>query len=95
MSQRIYVILGGPLDGKAFRPSSGRIPTLYIDLDPYGDHISSDPHYRYEVVQVHRPREPLMVPRWVLVHASVPRDEILWRTFMATMRAFCLEVLNP
>lgn len=82
------------MDGKAFRPVSSKIPTMYIDLDTYGDELGSDTEYLYEVVRTPRPKDPLMIPKWVLVHPSVPRDEILWWTFMATMRAFALEVMN-
>lgn len=88
--QRIFLILGGPMDGKAYRPHR-TIRGTQVNLNfPNG----FDRDLVYEVVRVPRPREPLMVPMWVLVHPTVPRDEVLWRTFMGVMRSFCLEVLG-
>lgn len=90
MLQRIYLIVGGPLDGQAFRPEGGRIYGELIRLGPRtarGDCV-------YRVVRLPRPAEPIMVPLWVLVHPDVPAGTVLWEVFMGTMRAWAAEVLR-
>lgn len=89
--QRIFLILGGPMDGKAYRPHPA-IRGTQVNLNRTPEEFNGD--LIYEVVRVPKPREPLMIPMWVLVHRTVPRDEVLWRTFMGVMRSFCLEVLG-
>lgn len=82
-TQRIYLILGGPLDGHAFRPADARLRVgQWVELE------GED----YEVARVPQPREPLMVPRYVLVHWSdAGKDCLLWRAFLHTMRAYAAE----
>lgn len=88
--QRIYLIVGGPLDGQAFRPEGGRFPGEGVRLGP---HTLRD-EYVYRIVRTRRPAEPIVLPIWALVHDSVPRNEITWQIFMGTMRAWAAEILR-
>ena len=88
--QRTYLIVGGPLDGQAFRPEGGRFPGEWVRLGP---HTLRD-EYVYRIVRTRRPAEPIMLPIWALVHDSVPRNEVTWQIFMGTMRAWAAEILR-
>lgn len=92
MPQHIYLIIGGPQDGKAYHPRTGRIDGNWINLNPSPYEMNGD--FIYDVVRGLSPAEPLMVPCWVLVHRTIPRQELLWRVFMSPMRAFAKEVLG-
>lgn len=83
--QRIYLIVGGPLDGHAFRPTDGR-PVEGQILELEGED--------YVVARVPAPRHPLMLPRWVLVHWTMLGCDLLWQAFVRTMRAYAAEVLR-
>lgn len=83
-AQRIYIIVGGTLDGHAFRPECGRIDGTWLELE---DEL-------YRVARVPETRDRLMVPRRALVHPSIPERDVLWRVFMGTMRAWAAEVLR-
>lgn len=81
--QRIYLIVGGPLDGHAFTPRDVRLRVgQWVELQ------GED----YTVTRVPPSRDNLMVPRSVLVHWSdMGRGDLLWRTFLHTMRAYAAE----
>ena len=81
---RIYLIVGGKLDGHAFRPEGGRIDGTWLELD---DEL-------YCVATVPETRDSLMVPRQALVHPSIPERDVLWRVFMGILRAWTAEVLR-
>lgn len=82
-TQRIYLIVGGPLDGHVFRPTNARLLVgQWVELE------GED----YAVTRVPPSRDNLMVPRAVLVHWSdMGRGDLLWRAFLHTMRAYATE----
>jgi len=83
--QRIFLVIGGPHDGMAFRPIDG-VPREGQVLELEG--------HDYAVTRVPRTRDNLMVSRWVLLHGSMAECDVVWQAFMATMRAWAAEVLR-
>lgn len=84
-ARRIFLILGGPHDGMAFRP---------IDEAPCEGQALQLEGQDYVVTRVPCTRDRLMVPRLVLLHSSTAEGDIVWRAFMAVMRAWAAEVLQ-
>lgn len=77
--QQIFLIVGGPLDGHAFRP---------VGVGQWVELEGED----YAVTRVPVSRDNLMVPRSVLVHWSdMGCSDLLWRTFLHTMKAYAAE----
>lgn len=83
--QRIFMIVGGPLDGHAFRPTDG-YPLEGQVLELEGDD--------YVVRRVPPTRDRLMLPRWVLVHWTMLDCDLVWQAFVRTMRAYAAEALR-
>ncbi|UXX42049.1 hypothetical protein [Pseudomonas phage phiH2] len=81
--QQIFLIVGGPLDGHAFRPVGVQLGVgQWVELE------GED----YAVTRVPASRDNLMVPRSVLVHWSdMGCSDLLWRTFLHTMKAYAAE----
>ena len=83
--QQIFLVIGGPHNGRAFRPTDGYpLEGQVLELEGHG----------YAVTRVPRTRDNLMVPRWVLLHGSMAECDVVWLAFMATMRAWAAEVLR-
>ena len=83
--QRIFLFIGGPHNGMAFRPIDG-VPREGQVLELEG--------HDYAVRRVPRTRDNLMIPRYVLLHGSMSECDVVWQAFMATMRARAAEVLR-
>ncbi len=83
--QRIFLIVGGPLNGHAFRPQ-GTVLSRFQVVELEDNH--------YIVTLVPRPKYALSVPELILMHHTVPKGELIWRTFLGTYRAWAAEVLR-
>ena len=98
--QRVFLVLGGPLDDKAFRITNGAgRPRIGSEVDLWCAAldvgiVGPEEEFLYVVRKVPRTHEPLMLPAYVLVHHSVPNDEIVWRTFLSTIKAFASQVIQ-
>lgn len=101
MSRELVIFVGGPADSKVRE-------VLWIDKDlpaelevferlPEGQWSRGELPlhkvlYRLERIQILAPG-PKMPPN-AYVHPSVPRDEVIWHSFMAVMRLWAREVLR-
>lgn len=107
---KIYFLIGGPLDGQAFRSRSplrgiktvNLHPSLFVDGERWGDQEAEDELYRrgltdylYEVVRLPQAKElGVMIPREAMVHQTVPKADLAWRSFMMAMRCLAVETLS-